>query len=110
MVPTRFADCPGEPAYGFDRTIARQAGGSSPKGQVLPARGSRLSAESETDRVEILIAVQISERRGSRELQRLGCGVRASCELALLTNGVTVAEPSGECIVKPSDGSVQATS
>lgn len=32
---------------------------------------------------EILIAIQISERRGSRELRRLGGGVEASCELAL---------------------------
>jgi hypothetical protein len=32
---------------------------------------------------EILIAVQISERRGARELRRLGGGVEASCELAL---------------------------
>jgi hypothetical protein len=32
---------------------------------------------------EILIAVQISERRGARELRRLGGGVEASCALAL---------------------------
>jgi hypothetical protein len=32
---------------------------------------------------EILIAVQVSERRGARELRRLGGGVEASCELAL---------------------------
>jgi hypothetical protein len=32
---------------------------------------------------EILIAVQVSERRGSRELRRLGGGVSAACELAL---------------------------
>jgi hypothetical protein len=32
---------------------------------------------------EILVAVQVSERRGSRELRRLGGGVEAGCELAL---------------------------
>ncbi len=32
---------------------------------------------------EVLIAVQVSERRGGRELRRLGGGVQAACELAL---------------------------
>jgi hypothetical protein len=32
---------------------------------------------------EILIAIQVSERRGGKELRRLGGGVEAACELAL---------------------------
>lgn len=40
-------------------------------------------AAPQTHEHEILLAVQISERKGARELRRLGGGERAACELVL---------------------------
>lgn len=55
---------------------------------------------------EVLIAVQIDQRRGARELRRLGGGVEAACELLLreaesLAERLTLAEVSVSGLLRP---------
>ncbi|HEX3609395.1 MAG TPA: SCO6880 family protein [Solirubrobacterales bacterium] len=64
------------------------------------------SAAPQTTEHEVLIAVQIDQRRGARELRRLGGGVEAACELLLreaesLAERLTIAEVSVSGLLRP---------
>lgn len=64
------------------------------------------SAAPQTTEHEVLIAVQIDQRRGARELRRLGGGVEAACELLLreaesLAERLTIAEVSVTGLLRP---------
>ena len=64
------------------------------------------SAAPQTQEHEVLIAVQIDQRRGGRELRRLGGGDRGACELLLreaesLAERLAVAEVSVFGLLRP---------
>jgi hypothetical protein len=64
------------------------------------------SAAPVTQEHEILLALQIDERRGSREMRRLGGGVEAACELVLreaenLAERLTIAEVTVFGLLRP---------
>ncbi len=64
------------------------------------------SAAPQTTEHEVLIALQIDQRRGARELRRLGGGVEAACELLLreaesLAERLTIAEVSVSGLLRP---------
>ncbi len=101
--------------------------------QTLPGQGDELAAhfQSQRDRAvpmdsdlvrsyielietaapqstehEVLIAIQIDQRRGARELRRLGGGTEAACELLLreaegLAERLTIAEISVSGLLRP---------
>jgi len=64
------------------------------------------SAAPQTTEHEVLIAVQIDQRRGAKELRRLGGGVEAACDLLLreaesLAERLTIAEVSVSGLLRP---------
>jgi hypothetical protein len=64
------------------------------------------TAAPQTTEHEVLIAVQIDQRRGARELRRLGGGTEAACELLLreaesLAERLTIAEVSVSGLLRP---------
>jgi hypothetical protein len=64
------------------------------------------SAAPQTTEHEVLIAVQIDQRRGGKELRRLGGGVEGACELLLreaesLAERLTIAEVSVSGLLRP---------
>ncbi|HET8862129.1 MAG TPA: SCO6880 family protein [Solirubrobacterales bacterium] len=64
------------------------------------------TAAPQTTEHEVLIAVQIDQRRGARELRRMGGGTEAACELLLreaegLAERLTIAEVSVSGLLRP---------
>jgi hypothetical protein len=64
------------------------------------------TAAPQTTEHEVVIAVQIDQRRGGRELRRLGGGIEAACELLLreaesLAERLTVAEVTVSGLLRP---------